>query len=773
MAGHRPTKPPHGRRRILPWEDAGSPPGGRFKAIRPGLAFSAMSQPRIAAPSGARAGRGLETVTRWILAHKGLVAIFWIVLTLAGFYGSTKVTDQLNEQFTTPSSPAYAVNQEIAERFGGGGEATPLVAVATLPKGESVHDSGVRADLRQLERRLAAAMPGARVASYGSTGEAAYVSDDGRTTFAIAYPPFEEGGAPEAEVSPETVESARGAVAEAKVGGSAVLLTGREALENEPAAEESETSFFSETLVAGVAALVVLVFVFASTLAVVPLLMAVVAIPVTLLAVLGLTALTEISFVVLFLCSLVGLGLAIDYALIVVMRWREERERGLADEEAVVAAAGTAGRAVLFSGTTVAIGLLAAVVLPIPFLRSMAYGGLLIPVVSVAVALTLLPVVLAKFGPRADRRRLRRTDRAERHWASWARLVLRHRVAAIVFSLAVLLGLIGITFGMLLGDPEAKSLGGSGDAQAGLLALERSGIGAAPLTPIEAIAPSDEATRAARELARVDGVRSASAPTDPAWSDDGRSLINVFPDVDTSSSAGRDTVAAVRDAAAEMPGVAVGGPTAMVEDWVDDVYGSFPLMLGLIALVTFVLLVRAFRSVILPLKAVVMNLLSVFATWGVMTLVWQHGFGTELLFNSEPTGSIAFWAPMIVFAFIYGLSMDYEVFILSRVREEYDRTGSTDEAVVRGIAGTGRLVTSAALIVFLAFASMATADEIDIKVLATGLAAGVLLDALVVRSLLVPATVSLLGRWNWWMPERVRRLLWVPEDRPQPASERA
>ena len=734
-----------------------------------------MSQPRIVAPSGARAGRGLEALTRWVLAHKGSVAVLWIVLTVAGFYGSSQVTDRLGEEFSMPSSDAFVVNQEIEQRFNSGGEAPPLVAVATLPEGESVHDSGVRADLRQLERRLAAAMPGSRIASYGSGGETAYVSDDGRTTFAIAYPPLDESEGPDAEVSPETVEAARSAVADAKVGGSAVLLTGRAALEDEPVGESGDSSFLNETLIAGIAALVVLVFVFASALAVVPLLMAAVAIPVTLLAVLGLTTITDVSFIVLFLCSLVGLGLAIDYALIVVMRWREERERGLANEEAVVAAAGTAGSAVLFSGTTVAIGLLAAVVLPIPFLRSMAYGGLLIPLVSVVVALTLLPVVLAKFGPRADRRRLRRTDRAERHWAAWARLVIRHRVVAVLFSLAVLLGLVGVATGMLLGDPEAKSLGGSGDAQAGLLALERSDIGAAPLTPIEAIAPSDEATRAAGELARVDGVRAASAPTDPAWSDGGRSVINVFPDTDTSSSAGRDTVAAVRGASAEMPGVGVGvgGATAMVEDWVDDVYGSFPLMLGLIALITFILLVRAFRSIVLPLKAVAMNLISVFATWGVMTLVWQHGFGTELLFGTEAVGSVAFWAPMIVFAFIYGLSMDYEVFILSRVREEYERTGSTDEAVVRGIASTGRLVTSAALIVFFAFASMATTDEIDVKMMATGLAAGVLLDAVVVRSLLVPATVSLLGRWNWWMPEPVRRLLWLPEDRPQPASERA
>jgi RND superfamily putative drug exporter len=726
------------------------------------------SQQRLSAPSGARTGRGLETVTRWVLAHKAVVAIFWIVLTVVGFYGSAKVTDRLDEQFSMPSSPAYAVNQEIAERFGGGGEATPLVAVTTLPKGEDVRDPGIRSDLRQVEDKLTKALPGARVASYGSTGEAAYVSDDGRTTLVIAYPPLEEGESPGAEISPETVETARSAIAGYKVGGSAVLLTGRAALEDEPAGESNDSSFLNETLIAGVGALLVLVFVFASALAVVPLLMAAVAIPVTLLAVLGLTTITDVSFIVLFLCSLIGLGLAIDYTLIVVMRWREERERGLTNEEAVVAAAGTAGHAVLFSGTTVAIGLLAAVVLPIPFLRSMAYGGLLIPVVSVAVALTLLPVVLAKVGPRADRRRLRRTDRAERHWASWARLVIRHRVAAILFSLAVLLGLVGIASGMLLGDPEAKSMGGSGEAKAGLVALERSGIGAAPLTPIEAVTPTDEAAATARDLAKVDGVRAATAPSTPAWSEGGRAVIDVFTSTDTASSGGRNTVEAVRDAAAKLPDVGVGGSTAMIEDWVEEVYGSFPLMLGLIALITFALLVRAFRSVVLPLKAVVMNLLSVFATWGVMTLVWQHGVGTELLFGTEPTGSIAFWAPMIVFAFIYGLSMDYEVFILSRVREEYDRTGSTDEAVVRGIAGTGRLVTSAALIVFLAFASMATTDEVDVKVLATGLAAGVLLDALLVRSLLVPATVSLLGSWNWWMPDPVRRILRVPKDEPQP-----
>jgi putative drug exporter of the RND superfamily len=723
--------------------------------------------------AGDRAGRGLEVLTRWVLAHKRSVAAFWIVLTIAGMLGASRVADALDDQFSMPSSEAFATNQEIEKRFSSGGVVEPLVAVAELPEGVSVEDPAVRSDVRRLDDRLSAALPGARVASYASTGDDAFVSEDGRTTYAIVHPRIDNDASPgPPSIDTGMIASAQRAADGSTVGGADVRLTGRDALEQAPEEENGPPSFLNETLIAGVGALGVLAFVFASPLAVVPLLMAVVAIPISLLAVLGLTAITDVSFIVVFLVSLIGLGIAIDYALIVVMRWREERERGRSNEEAIAAAARTSGRAVLFSGTTVAIGLLAALVLPIPFLRSMAYGGLLIPLVSVAVALTMLPVVLATIGPRADRHRLRRTERAERHWASWARLVIRHRTIAVLSGLAALVALIAVAGGMILGDPEADKLGGTGQAQTGLETLERSGIGASPLTPIEVIVPAGEADRAASALAEADGVRAVSAPPGSEWTNGDRSVIEVFTTADTNSQEGRDAVGAVRDAAARLPGVGVGGPTALQIDWVDDVYGSFPLMLGLISLITFVLLARAFRSLVLPAKAIAMNIVSVFATWGVVTLVWQDGFLTNELFGADPTGSVAFWAPMIIFAFIYGLSMDYEVFILARMREEYERTGSTNEAVVRGIASTGRLVTSAALIVFLAFASMATADDLDVKMLATGLGAGVLLDALVVRSLLVPATVSWLGRWNWWMPEPARRLLRLPATSARPALER-
>jgi RND superfamily putative drug exporter len=210
-------------------------------------------------------------------------------------------------------------------------------------------------------------------------------------------------------------------------------------------------------------------------------------------------------------------------------------------------------------------------------------------------------------------------------------------------------------------------------------------------------------------------------------------------------------------------GVAGEGPSEI--DYQHAVFGNFPLMFAIIALLTIVLLARAFRSIALAVKAVVLNLLSMAAAFGFMTWFWQEGHGSQAIFGIPATGAITFWVPIMVFAFLFGLSMDYEVFILARVREEYDRTGSTDQAVITGLGRTGRLVTSAALILFLAFASLASAPNTDIKVLATGLGAGILLDATIVRALLLPSLVSLMGKWNWWFPAPAARLLRVPARR--------
>jgi RND superfamily putative drug exporter len=274
----------------------------------------------------------------------------------------------------------------------------------------------------------------------------------------------------------------------------------------------------------------------------------------------------------------------------------------------------------------------------------------------------------------------------------------------------------------------------------------------------------------ARAAAAVPGIHGAAAP--PDWRAAGTAIVAAFPTPDGSSQAGRDLVGRVRDVVHDQgPGVRLGGIQAQNDDFIKAVYSNFPLMIALIGIITFILLARAFRSLLLPAKAVLLNVVSVAAAWGVLELVWQEGHGSHAIWGIAATGSVTAWIPLMVFAFLFGLSMDYEVFILARMREEYDATGSTDEAVVRGIGRTGRLVTSAALILFLAFVSLASGPETDIKVLATGLAAGILLDATIIRALLVPAVVSLFGRWNWVLPETPARLLRVEPSRPpRPAA---
>jgi RND superfamily putative drug exporter len=692
----------------------------------------------------------IASLTEWALAHRRRVVALWLAAAVLGLFAFPIVTASFSEDPPAPRGSAAAVNQTLEQRFGASFSA-PLVAVVRLEP--SADPAAVRGDLRRFEQRISRALPGVRLASYASTGDRAFLSADGRTTFVLAYPP-------DADDEQRDLDAALRVAARTTVAGAPVALTGRALLERD-ADEAADPTVLVETVVAATAALAVLVFVFASPLALVPLAIAAVAIPSTFLAVGLLMLFADVSFVVLFLVTLIGLGLAIDYALIIVTRWREEHDRGASPEEAARVAAQTAGRAVVSSGCAVGIGLLAAITLPVPFLRAMGFAGLLIPLVSVAAALTLLPVLLVRFGPRADRHRIRRTERAQQRWATIARGVVRRRWVALGAGAATLAALCAVASGQVVGSPPADALPGTPAARAALTTLERGGIGAGPLAPIPALGPEASRNGAARELANAPGVRSVIVPAGATWQRGGQALALVIPEADTYSSAGRDTVAAVRDAAARTPGVEIGGWAAEDADFVSDLYRSLPVMIGCIALVTFVLLARAFRSLLLPLKAIVLNLASVFAAWGLVALVWQHGFGTALL-GAEPTGSVISWVPVMTFAFLYGLSMDYEVFTLARIREEHDRIGDTDGAIVAGISHTGRLVTSAALIVFFAFATMGAAGATDVKMLATGLAGGILLDALVVRTLLVPATVSLLGRWNWWFPEPARRVLRVP-----------
>jgi RND superfamily putative drug exporter len=422
----------------------------------------------------------------------------------------------------------------------------------------------------------------------------------------------------------------------------------------------------------------------------------------------------------------------------------------------------SAGRAVFFSGLTVGIGLLALVVLPVPFLRSAGIGGVLIPLISVAVALTLLPVLLATVGHRLDWPRIRTDEKPSRAWSAFARFTVRHRGLAALAGTATLAVLITPSLSMRLGEPTTAALAQAGPAHAALAQLEAGGVSSGTLTPIDVLTRAGAASRVAHTLKSVPGVRVAVAPSTPDFRRGAVALVTILPTSETNGGAGQDTVRAVRAAVAHDAGViGVAGSGASLIDFSSDVYGSFPLMLTLIALATFVLLARAFRSLLLPLKAVVMNLASLAAAYGVMVWIWQDGHASHLVWGIPATGAVTMWVPVMVFAFLFGLSMDYEVFILARMREAYDRTGDTRTAVVEGIGRTGRLVSSAALILVLSFLAMSTGPMTDVKVLATGLGAGILVDATLIRCLLVPALVSLFGAYNWWLPAWAARLLRV------------
>ncbi|MGB7158935.1 MAG: MMPL family transporter [Tepidisphaeraceae bacterium] len=655
--------------------------------------------------------------------------------------GST--TRALTYDPSLPDRGSAAANAAIERRYGNGGMSFPYVVVAQLPRQGMVSPPSTRRLARLISRMFRA-----RVVSYGSTRDRSFVSADGRTTFALVFT------APTFDTDATTTHRVARLERFAGARGMRVYVTGLSALMRD-ASDGRELSLLFETLVGVLGALAVLIAVFFSPLALVPLVTALAAVPTTFLLLGGLTRITEVSFLAQYLVALIGLGLSIDYSLVVVMRWREEQCPGVPDDERVMRAMATAGRTVVLSGATVAVGLSALLVLPVPFVSSAGYGGMLIPIVSVAVALTLLPVLLATVGPRLERRRCRHaaTADADRGWHRWGRCVVRHRWLAAVTGLLVVGTLSFAATRVHLGLPRADTVGVMDSADGGLLLLRRAGIGTGVMTPTEVVVPIERLDEVVGRLRRVPGVAGVVAPR--TWWRDGSALAAVLPTGGSEEST--RIVAPVRSALDDVPGALVGGAPAYAHDLTDAVLDGLPAVVVLLSVATTLLLAFALRSLVLPLKALIVNALSISAAWGAMTLCWQQGWGSHLLWGVHATGSLQAWIPLMVFAFLWGLSMDYEIIVLARMREEYDRTGSTRRAVISGVGRTGRLVTSGALILCITFVSMSLAPDLQVKILATGLGVGILLDATVVRAMLVPATVAIFGRFNWWWPDGRRQ----------------
>jgi RND superfamily putative drug exporter len=703
----------------------------------------------------------MNSITRLALRHRRLVALAWVVLTVVGVLTVSSATSGLSHGFNTPGTAGYEANKHMFQRLGIDGNEQPTIAVLHLPAGEGM---GTAAGQAAAARTFAAATRAGHlaVADYANTHNPKLISSDGRTTWALINVPN-----PDVPLGSGVVGRIQPALRAAAPAGVSVSVTGFEQIQTAGGGGGGGPSVLIETLIAGAGALAVLLFVYGSAVAVVPLLIAIPSILTSFLLVLALEQAISVNFLVEYLVAVLGLGISVDYSLLLVTRWREEREAGRANEEAILAAGPTAGRAVVLSGTIVAIGLLSLVLLPVPFLRSIGLGAMLIPLVAIAASVTLLPVILAAWGPRLDRHRVVRSGSTtfSRRWESWGKLIVRRRWIAGILGLAIVLGLAIPALSMNTGQPRANSLGGTGAPARTLHALERTGVPSAVVFPIQVLTHGGAvaAQRATAIAGNTRGVYTVLAPATSAFRQGQDSLISVIPTAEGNSSAGTATVTRLRTALTGVPGrVEVGGNTAQNVDFNSAVYGNFPLMLTVIAIVTFLLLARAFRSVVLAAKAVLVNLVSLGATFGFLVLFWQDGHGSNLIYGVPATGSIRNWIPIISFAFLFGISMDYEVFILARMREEYDRTGSTRQAIVGSLAHTGRLVTCGALILAISFASLSTAPDIVVQMIATGLAFGVLIDAVIVRTLLVPALVAIMGRWNWWMPSGLARLLRLP-----------
>ena len=703
----------------------------------------------------------LARLAHTVHGHRKLVIGVWILLTVFGVFATSRVSSRWFESFSIPGYSAYETNQKTLKTFGTG-EQAPLVGV--------FHSSGdiTKQDLAPAIDKAAAVNPGSRVSSYYDTHSDAFVSSDRHTMFANIYPPGQNTFSSEPHI-----KAVRAALRANAPPGVETHLTGLQPLYAASNGGGTGPSVLTEALIGGVGALVILMFVFGTLPAVaIPLAIAVTAILNTFTLVWVLTYVTDVSIIVQFLIALVGLGVAIDYALLMIFRFREELAAGEDVETALVETMTHAGRSVIVSGSTVAVGLLSMVLLPLPFIRSIGIGGMLIPAVSVIVSITLLPALLSVLGPRINKLRVMPTrfvavtDPESGWWGRWARLVSRRPLPVAAVGVVIVGVLLALGSQLNPSEAQAKDFPGKGDAITGRNVLASAGISAGVMKPFIVLTPASEVNQVEQRLRGVEGVLGATAPD--SWRKDGLALVEAIPSVDGSSKAVRGTISRVKDA---LPaGASLGGVAPEDRDFVHAVYGNFPYVLLFVVLLTYVLLARAFRSLLLPLKAVILNLVSLGAAYGIIVFIFQQGHGSQAIWGVPATQSIIPWIPLMIFAFLFGLSMDYEVFMLTRMREAYDETKSTREAVALGLARTGKLVTSAALVLMFAFFVLSTSPGTDIKQFGIGLAAGIIFDATVIRALLVPAIMMLMGRWNWWLPAWAARPLRTRPSEPVPEA---
>ena len=679
-----------------------------------------------------------------------VAGLFFLLAAVVGGPVAGQLSAEDND-FQDPDAENVVASERLAAAQGDRGD--PGLVALVAPGGDVRTDPAARARMRAVERTIEADPGVVGTRSYLDTRNRAFVSRDGRRTLVLAAFTDDEL---------EATERLR-----ERLAGQGVRIGGPDVVGPEIGEQVSEDLARAELMAFPILFLLSL-WVFRSVVAaLLPLLVGALSIVTTFLLMRAVdSGVTSLSIYALNLVTGIGLGLAIDYSLFMVSRYREELAQGAQTSTAIVRTMRTAGRTVLFSSLTVAVALASLLVFPMRFLYSMGIGGLIVALVAMVVSLTVLPAVLAALGPRVNAgapRFLRRAaDSAARPATSggWYRLVqwvMRRPGAVAVVTAGVLLvaglpflraAFVPADYKMLPQDSEARQVAETLDRDFGVFAADPIQV-VAEATPAE----DGEVDRYAGQLREVAGTGSVSAPR--RLSAD-TVLIEALPPGDALSERNRDLVREVRAVSAPVP-AAVGGAAARFVDQQDTLGDYLPFALGLLALTTVVLLFLMTGSVVLPLKALVMNALTLSATFGILVLIFQDG-RLEGLLNFESAGGVEATQPVLLFAIAFGLATDYGVFLLSRIKEARDAGLDDRAAVALGVERTGRIVTAAALLFCVAIGAFATSGILFIKLLGVGTALAVAIDATIIRALLVPALMALLGKWNWWAPGPLRRL---------------
>jgi RND superfamily putative drug exporter len=724
--------------------------------------------------------------TNFVVRHRRAILVGWLVAFVVGGFATSKLGDLLTNRFSVPGAEAEKGLELMRERFGA--EPQPFTLVFEPTGGEPAGRAFIR-EAQAAANRAADGVKGGRAGPVQPAGE--------DLMFAQITTSLEP-----ADASERTDEMRREI---GRVDGARTYLTGFPAIDHDTQPIYGEDLARGEMIAIPIA-LLVLAFMLGTLAGIaIPLLFAAISIPTTLGFVWIFANFMDMAIYVTNIVTLIGIAIAIDYSMLVVYRYREELEQQKDPRAALTTTMSTAGRATFFSGLTVALGLALLVLMPLPFMQSMGIGGLLVPLVSIAASATFLPAVLAVMGRRVNRFRVvprklleRRASGEGGMWSRLAHSIMRRPVPYLVAVGGLMLALAYPATNLELTGGDNRGVPLTTEATKGLRLLENA-VGAGSLSPNQVVvdtgrpngAWSERSLASQRDLAASLGgdgevdpatVQSPSdlvgRPGPPPRAVRARALESGLVDKegrayqvraagrsDIGTPAAENLVARIRNEYVPEAGfggarVYVTGAPAFNVDFVDTAYGAFPWLVAAVLVLTYLLLMRAFRSLFLPAKAVFMNLLSVAATYGVLVLAFQEGWGEPFGLGTSP--EISAWIPIFLFAMLFGLSMDYEVFLLSRMREEWDKRRNNEEAVAYGLEHTGRIITAAAIIMVAAFSGFTFGSFVELQMFGLGLAAAIILDATLVRAILVPATMKLVGEWNWYLPERVRRAMRLP-----------